>query len=54
LRRHIAIGNGAGAIQQPVRQRRFAVVDMGNDAEISNVCRVHLLKFGARISVNVR
>jgi hypothetical protein len=29
-------------MQQPVGQRRLAVVNMGNDAEISYVCRVHL------------
>jgi hypothetical protein len=30
-------------MQQPVRKRRLAVVNVGNDAEISYVCRVHLI-----------
>ena len=41
LRLHIARGDGAGAVQQPVRERRLAVVNMGNDAEISYVRCVH-------------
>ena len=33
---HVPIGHRAGVLQQPVSQRRFAVVNMGNDAEISD------------------
>ena len=33
---HIPIGHRAGVLQQPVSQRRLAVVNMGNDAEISD------------------
>jgi hypothetical protein len=29
-------------MQQAVGQRRFPMVNMGDDAEISNVCCVHL------------
>ncbi len=38
---------------KPIRQRGLAVIDVGDDAEISNVCRVHLPKFGGRISVKL-
>ena len=30
-------GNSAGAMQQPIRQGRLPMVDMGDDAEISYV-----------------
>ena len=39
---HIARGNRARAMQKAVGKGRFAVVNVGNDAEISNVCCVHL------------
>ncbi len=42
LRLHVARGDGARAMEEPIRQRRLAVVNVGNDAEISYVCRVHL------------
>jgi hypothetical protein len=28
-------------VQQPVRQRRFAVVDMGDDTEVANMVSGH-------------
>jgi hypothetical protein len=31
-------------MQKPVGQRRFPMVNMGDDAEISNMCCVHLIK----------
>ena len=31
----VAVGDGAGAFQQPVRKRGLAVIDVGNDAEIA-------------------
>ena len=34
---HLPGGDGVALLQQPVRQRGLAVVDMGNDAEISDV-----------------
>ena len=33
---HIPIGHRAGVLQQTVGQRRLAMVDVGNDAEISD------------------
>ena len=39
---HVARGDGAGAMQQPVRKRRLPMINMGDDAEISYVCCVHL------------
>ena len=42
LRLHVARGDGAGAMQEPVRKRRLPMVNMGNDAEIAYVCCVHL------------
>ncbi len=33
---HIPIGHRAGVLQQPVGQRRLAMVDVGNDAEVAN------------------
>ena len=41
LRRHIACGDRASAMQEAVRERRLAVVNVGNDAEISYVFCVH-------------
>jgi len=38
---HVPVRDGPGAIQQAVRQRRLAVVDVGNDAKIPYVCGVH-------------
>ena len=41
---HVARRDGAGPVQQPVRKRRLPMVNMGDDAEISNMCCVHLPK----------
>ena len=40
---HIAVGDGSGQLQDTVGQGRFAVVDMGNDREISDNVRIHKL-----------
>ena len=34
---HLPLGDGGGLLQNPVGQGAFAVVDMGDDAEIANV-----------------
>jgi hypothetical protein len=39
LRSHIPIGDDAGELQHPVGQRRLAVIDMGDDAEVPNLRR---------------
>jgi hypothetical protein len=36
LRFHITVRDGAGQLQNAVGQRRFAVVDVGDDGKISN------------------
>ena len=36
LRHHLAAGDGAGLFQQAVGERRFAVIDVGDDAEVAN------------------
>jgi hypothetical protein len=36
---HVAIGDHAGELQHPIGQRRFAVIDMGDDAEVPNLRR---------------
>jgi hypothetical protein len=33
---HLAVGEAAGALDQPVGEGRLAVVDMRDDAEVSN------------------
>ena len=38
---HFARRNRARAMQEPVRQRRLPMINMGNDAEIANMRRVH-------------
>jgi hypothetical protein len=50
LIRHVARGNRAGAMQQPVGKRRLAVVNVGNDAEISDMRCVHLQNVGFQIA----
>ncbi len=39
---HVASRNSAGFMQKAVRKRRLPMIDMGNDAEISNVRYIHL------------
>ena len=36
---HVAVGDDAGELQHPVGQRRLAVVDVGDDAEVPNLRR---------------
>ena len=43
LIRHLARGDGIALFKQPVRQRRLAVVNVGDDTEISDVLFVHSL-----------
>jgi hypothetical protein len=38
-------------VQQAIGQRRLAVVNVGNDAEISNVCGVHFFSRLERDSI---
>jgi hypothetical protein len=37
LRLHVAVGDGAGHLQQAVGQGALAVVDVGDDAEVADV-----------------
>ena len=37
---HIALGHGAGELDQPVSKRGFPVVDMGDDREIADAVEV--------------
>ena len=39
---HLPVGDGAGPVQQPVRKRRLPVVDVRNNAEITNSLDVHV------------
>jgi len=48
---HIARGDGARHVQQAVGQRRLAVVNVGNDAEIAYVCGVHFFSRSERDSI---
>ena len=43
LRLHLARTQCAGQFQQTVRERRFPVIDVGNDSEISYMLAVHAL-----------
>jgi hypothetical protein len=38
---HVTLGNGARCLEEAIGQRRFAVIDMGDDAEVSNVVSIH-------------
>jgi hypothetical protein len=33
---HVALGHGAGQLDQPVGERGFPVVDMGDDGEVAD------------------
>jgi len=48
---HIPGGNGARPVQEPIRKGRFPMINMGDNAEISYMCRVHLLLRGADCEV---
>jgi len=41
LAAHVALRHRAGALEDAVRQRRLAVVDVGDDAEVADVVLVH-------------
>ncbi len=43
---HVARGDGAGALEDAVGERRLAVVDMGDDREVADVLEVH----GSRVA----
>src|SRR5262245_60697036 len=38
---HFPSGDGARPEQETIRQSRFPMINMGNNAEITYVCRVH-------------
>ena len=38
---HLTLLHGSGMFQQPVGQRAFAVVDVGDDAKIPNLVQVY-------------
>ena len=42
LGRHLPLREGAGTLQQAIRNSRFAVIDVGNDAEIADVIELHV------------
>ena len=41
LRFHLARLQRAGHLEEPVRERRLAVVDVGDDGEVADVALVH-------------
>src|ERR1700733_15131442 len=41
LRRHLTVRERAGKLEQAVRQRRLAVVDMRDDAKVTDETRIH-------------
>ena len=43
LRLHLALGQRAGDLQQAVRQRGLAMIDVSDDAEISDSRGIHRL-----------
>ena len=45
---HISVADSTGALQQAVGQGRFAVVNMCNDAKISDVLHVLMPQFSRR------
>jgi hypothetical protein len=57
LRRHLALAEAARALDQPIRQRRLAMVDMRNDRKIPDSFQIRNqfsslseFRFGARIA----
>ena len=38
---HLAQGERSRQLQEPVRKRGFAMIDVGDDGKISDVCAVH-------------
>jgi len=45
---HLALGEGAGELEEAVRERGFAVIDVRDDREVADVFVVH--RKGAEIS----
>ena len=41
LRRHLALRDRAGALEEPVGERRLPVIDVGDDREVSDAAGVH-------------
>lgn len=55
---HLALGDGAGQFHQPVGKSGLAVVNVGNDGKIADICRRHevdyrLLDFFAAPAINI-
>ena len=44
LRLHLAIGNCAGNLEQAIRKRGLAVVDVRDNAEVANMVDCHAIK----------
>ena len=40
---HVAVADGVRELKHPVGERAFAVIDVGDDAEIANVVALHAL-----------
>ena len=38
---HLALGKRPGELQQAVRERGFAMIDVGDDGKVADVCAVH-------------
>ena len=38
---HLALGDGLGQLEDPVRERRLPVVDVGDDREVADAALVH-------------
>src|SRR6476646_8827048 len=38
---HVAVGDGLGQLQDPVRERRLPMVDVGDDREVADLALVH-------------
>ena len=45
---HVALGDRAGLLDQPVGERRFAVIDVGDDGEIADIVDVMAPRDNAR------
>lgn len=40
---HVALLHGAGELDQPVRQRGFPMIDVGNDGKITDQFCIHVI-----------
>jgi hypothetical protein len=38
---HLALGDGVGQLEDPVRERRLPVVDVGDDREVADPALLH-------------